>query len=60
VISTHTTEIYTALASPELKEKLLTVGVQPLGTSPGQFGSFIRSEAVRFAKVVKDAGIKPE
>jgi tripartite-type tricarboxylate transporter receptor subunit TctC len=54
------TEINKALASPDLKDRLLGVGVQPLGTSPEQFGTFIRSEAVRFAKVIKDAGIKPE
>jgi tripartite-type tricarboxylate transporter receptor subunit TctC len=60
VVSRLNTEINKALASPDLKDRLLGVGVQPLGTSPEQFGTFIRSEAVRFAKVIKDAGIKPE
>jgi tripartite-type tricarboxylate transporter receptor subunit TctC len=60
VVTRLNTEINKALASPELKDRLLGVGVQPLGTSPEQFGTYIRSEAVRFAKVIKDAGIKPE
>ena len=60
VVNRLNTEINKALASPDLRDRLLTVGVQPLGNSPDQFASFIRSEAVRFAKVVKDAGIKPE
>jgi tripartite-type tricarboxylate transporter receptor subunit TctC len=60
VITRLNTEINKALASSDLKDRLLGVGVQPLGTSPEQFGTYIRSEAVRFAKVIKDAGIKPE
>ena len=53
-------EINKALAAPELKDKLLSVGVQPLGTTPEQFGTFIRSEAARYAKIIKAAGIKAE
>ena len=53
-------EINKALASPDMKEKLLTAGIQPLGNTPEQFASFIRSETQRFAKVIKEAGIKPE
>jgi tripartite-type tricarboxylate transporter receptor subunit TctC len=60
VVTRLNTEINKALASQDLKEKLLSVGVQPLGTSPEQFAAFIRSEAVRYAKIIKAAGIKPE
>jgi tripartite-type tricarboxylate transporter receptor subunit TctC len=60
IISRVNTEINKALASPDLKDKLLGAGIQPTGGTPEQFGSFIRSETVRFAKVIKDAGIKPE
>jgi tripartite-type tricarboxylate transporter receptor subunit TctC len=60
IVTRLNTEINKALASPDLRDKLLTVGVQPLGNTSEQFGTFIRSEAVRFAKVIKDAGIKPE
>src|SRR5688572_3631938 len=53
-------EINKALAAPDLKDRLLNAGIQPVGTTPAEFGSFIRSETVRFAKVIKEAGIKPE
>ena len=59
IVNRMSTEINKALASPDLKERLLGIGITPAGTTPEQFGSFIRSEAVRFAKVIKDAGIKP-
>jgi tripartite-type tricarboxylate transporter receptor subunit TctC len=60
IISRLNTEINKALASPDLKDKLLAAGIQPTGGIPEQFGTFIRSETVRFAKVIKDAGIQPE
>jgi tripartite-type tricarboxylate transporter receptor subunit TctC len=60
IISRLNSEINKALASPDLRERLLGAGIQPSGNTPEQFATFIRSEAVRYAKVVKDAGIKPE
>jgi tripartite-type tricarboxylate transporter receptor subunit TctC len=60
IVARLNTEINKALAAPDLREKLLAAGIQPLGNTPEQFGSFIRSETVRYAKVIKEAGIKPE
>jgi tripartite-type tricarboxylate transporter receptor subunit TctC len=60
IVGRLNTEINKALAAPDMKERLLTAGIQPLGTSPEQFGNFIRTETQRFAKVIKDAGIQPQ
>ena len=60
VVSRLNTEINKALAAPDLKERLLTAGIQPTGNTSEQFSSYIRSETVRFAKVIKEAGIKAE
>jgi tripartite-type tricarboxylate transporter receptor subunit TctC len=60
ILNRLNSEINKALTAPDLKERLLTAGIQPLGTTPEQFASFIKSEAVRYAKVIKDAGIKPQ
>jgi tripartite-type tricarboxylate transporter receptor subunit TctC len=54
------TEINKALAAPDMKDKLTAAGIQPVGNTPEQFSSFIKSETGRFAKVIKEAGIKPE
>ena len=43
-----------------MKERLGSAGIEPMTSTPEQFTAFIRSETVRYAKVVKDAGIKPE
>jgi tripartite-type tricarboxylate transporter receptor subunit TctC len=53
-------ELTKALTSADLKERLTGAGIEPMTSTPEQFGAFIRSENVRFAKVIKDAGIKPE
>ena len=60
IINRLNTEINKALASPDMKERLLAAGIQPLGNTPEQFASFIRNETQRFAKVIKEAGIRPE
>lgn len=53
-------EIAKALGSKDVVEKFAAAGIDPMPSSPEHFASFIRSETVRYAKVIKDAGIKPE
>jgi tripartite-type tricarboxylate transporter receptor subunit TctC len=52
-------ELTKALTAPDLKERLAGAGIEPMTSTPEQFANFIRSENARFAKVIKDAGIKP-
>ncbi|HEV7392888.1 MAG TPA: tripartite tricarboxylate transporter substrate-binding protein [Burkholderiales bacterium] len=48
------------LNMPEMKERLLTLGMDVRGTTPEKFCGPISSETQKWAKVVKTAGIKPE
>jgi tripartite-type tricarboxylate transporter receptor subunit TctC len=48
------------LQSAEIKERMAAQGADVVGDSPGQFGTFLRTESVRWAKIVKDAHIKVE
>lgn len=57
IINRLNSELHKALASPDLKERLANSGVDPLTSTPEQFASHIRSETVRYAKIIKDAGI---
>ena len=43
-----------------MKASFATAGVEPLTSTPEEFGRFIQSEAARFGKVIKEAGIKGE
>jgi tripartite-type tricarboxylate transporter receptor subunit TctC len=48
------------LALPEVQEKLDTYGAEDGGGSSDKFAQFIRSETVKWAKVVKDGNVKVE
>ena len=49
-----------ALATDEVRQKLISTGSEPLGSTPEQFAEFIRTEIPKWAKVIKDAGITPQ
>jgi tripartite-type tricarboxylate transporter receptor subunit TctC len=53
-------EINAALADPKMKARLADLGVTALPGSPADFGKFIAEETLKWGKVVKFAGIKPE
>lgn len=44
----------------EMEERLASDGVSPAGGTPEQFGALIKSDIVRWAKVVKQAHVKIE
>ena len=46
------------LATPEMKERLDKAGAEVRAMSPGEFGTFIRTERDKWAKVVKESGAK--
>ena len=46
-----------ALRSPELVKKLQTAGMEPQPTTPEEFAALIRSEIVKWRKVIKEADI---
>ena len=47
-----------ALASPDIKDKLIKAGNEPVGTGPAEFQAFVRAEHDKWAKVIKAAGLK--
>jgi hypothetical protein len=46
--------------TPEVRERLTSLGADPLPMSPAQFDAMIRDEMVSNAAIIKAAGIKPE
>jgi tripartite-type tricarboxylate transporter receptor subunit TctC len=53
-------ELSVILATAETKKRFESEGGEAVQTSPEEFGRFIVSETAKWAKVVKEAGIKPE
>jgi tripartite-type tricarboxylate transporter receptor subunit TctC len=48
------------LTLPDVKERLASQGMQPVGNTPAQFAEFVRKENEQWSKVVKSAGVKAE
>jgi len=53
-------EVLRILAMPDVRERFLALGVEPLGSTPTEFATHIRVQMDKWAKVVKDAGVKAE
>ncbi len=53
-------EIARIMQRPEVREKFARLGIEARGDSTEQTAAMIRAEAVRFAAIIRSAGIKPE
>jgi tripartite-type tricarboxylate transporter receptor subunit TctC len=53
-------EVNKILSAPDVRERMKGLGADPVGKSPEFFGEFVRAEIAKWAKVVKEAGIKLE
>lgn len=49
-----------ALQAPEVRERLASLGAEPMPLTPEQFDALIRDEMASNAVIIKAAGIKPE
>lgn len=53
-------EINIVLLDPQLKEKLLALGIEIEGSSPEALQAFVNGEVDKWARVIKTSNIKPE
>jgi tripartite-type tricarboxylate transporter receptor subunit TctC len=53
-------ETVRVIALPEIRQKLAAIGFEPIGSTPAEFSDRIRTEIPKWAKVIRDANIKPE
>jgi hypothetical protein len=60
VIQRLNSEVMKALNSAEVREKLAIQGAEPLGSTPDEYGAYIKRELARWATVVKDTGLTLE
>jgi tripartite-type tricarboxylate transporter receptor subunit TctC len=60
VIARLSAETAKVTAQPDLKQSFATMGMEPVTSTAEQFSAFMRTEAVKWAKVVRDSGAKAE
>lgn len=60
VLEKLATEITRILRMPEMTQRLVDMGVDPMGGTPESFGQLIRAETARFGIAVKESGAKAD
>ena len=60
VVNTLYRAIAKGLKAPDTQAFFANMGVEAAGTSPREFGAFIQSEKVKWGKVVKESGARPD
>ena len=60
IIDKLSQELARILRTPEISETLLNMGADPLVSTPQQFAALIKTDLVRYAKLIKDANIRLE
>jgi len=48
------------LADPDVHSRMIALGADPRGTTPEDFARFIRDDQAKWAKLMREAGIRPE
>src|SRR5262245_35440296 len=53
-------EVAKAAATPDVVDRLDQQGMEAVASEPGEWGAYLKSELARYAKIIKDTGIKPK
>ncbi len=53
-------EIAAAVAAPDVRERLNTLGFEPETMSPDELAAYFKADQPKWAKVIKDAGVKAQ
>jgi tripartite-type tricarboxylate transporter receptor subunit TctC len=53
-------DLVKAIQDAEVKKKFADLGVEAVYSTPGEFVAFMKSETAKYAKLIKEAGIKVE
>ena len=53
-------EFVRAMQAPVVRERLASLGMEPVGSAPVEFAKELKEEAVRWSALVRDAGVHPQ
>ncbi len=60
IINKLSTELAKVMTLPKIRERFVSLRMDPLTSSPEQFETYIRSENIKWAKIVRDSGAKAD
>ena len=53
-------EIAKVMALPEIRDKMVAMGTDPVGSTPEEFGQYIRSETMKWGRIIREGNIRPD
>src|SRR5262245_40771674 len=60
IVEKMNADLVQVLATADVKERYAQLGVEPISSTPEQFGQFIQVESAKYARLIKDAEIRVE
>jgi len=45
---------------PDVRDRMLALGAEPVGNRPDEFGAYIRAESDKYARVIRASGAKAD
>jgi tripartite-type tricarboxylate transporter receptor subunit TctC len=60
VLARLNSEVNRMVAKPAIKEKLVGLGAEPLGSTAPEAARYIRGEQEKWSKIIREAGITPQ
>ena len=60
IIARLNKELVRILAAPDIKDRLRDLGSDGIGNSPEEFARFVANESARYAKLIKELGLKAD
>ena len=53
-------EMAKTLADPQVRKRLASVSIEPLGGTPQEFDAYLKSEIERWGKVIREGGVRAD
>ena len=60
IISKLNAEVVKILRAPDFRDWLVAQGADPVGSTPDELAAFVKTELVKYAKIVKASGMRPD
>ena len=60
IVNKVSAEIAAILKAPDVRDQLVAMGLEVVGSSPAEFTQYIRTESAKWGKVIRDAKIKAD
>ena len=60
IVNTLSEAIVKAARSPDIRQRLLDQGAEPVGSTPAEFDKILHEEVAKWAEVIRASGIRPD